>query len=158
MPFEDLPDRIARIRNSFGIVIDIKGRISLYFPVGHPLCNAKRIKTQVGVGDDAGLIKLIPSIDDGRAIYTNNNKKGWCIKYATLPGAPTSKLPIVNIKSKDLENNIVQLIMPWYKEPAPRFDTADRLVSTQTQTPPSATPLKSGSLPPAHKSIFDHRR
>lgn len=157
MPFERLSDRTPFIREGYWFATNKGGKmITIFLSPDSPLTKAKKVITHIGTGADAGLIMLSPSMDEGRAINLNTQKRGWHVRYTKLPGCKIKEKTRVQIKSRMApDGSGIILEMPWYVKPEPRFSFNDQNINPQRSPvpnlmekrpdPPTVTPKASNS-------------
>lgn len=159
MPFEELPDRLFRTssREKFAVYIDGKFTITIWFPKNHSLCAAKRIRTQVGTGDDIGLVRIMAGEGEtGRAMYAADKEKtkGHHVKYTTLPGAPRAKMLATDILSKE-GDGWTELRMPWRKDPPPNFAAGTTTKNTNSAPTVQRPPPPQSQIAPRRNIMGD---
>ena len=121
MSWEDLPERARKSRTAWGVsVAKTGGAISIWLPDGHPLNQAKFIKTQIGAGEHLGWIR-VSAAESGRRLQQQHGKpkSPKYIRYSTLPGNPPycKMTEIPNVKTEP--SGAVMIRLPWKVPGAP---------------------------------------
>lgn len=121
MSWENLPERIRKARTAWGMSVSKNGGVTIWFPEGHALNKAQCVITQIGKGDDAGWIRLVPS-RTGRKVMVPVKAKAKpddprFVKYSTLPGAP-GELSMTELETRP-DGDAVKIKLPWRVPGAP---------------------------------------
>lgn len=120
MSFEELPSRVHKSRESWGMSISKTG-ITVWIPRNHWLEKSQFVVTQIGKSEDLGKLRLLPATVGRKVNLANKTtaKKSYFIKYSTMTGAPPL-LPMCSLDVLDeKEGEAVTLRLPWARVAQP---------------------------------------